>query len=279
MAADAVADRHRRRRRRRRCKQVDHCGAGDLAITTFGEDFIETAIPSEFFADGGSVAFSKFLVTFSEMTVNGADGKVGGEVAGPVVFDLHEAGPAEVAALTGLEARRYEDISVAVGPATDATLGGNAASDDVEFMKAQGFSVFVEGTVSQNDVDKTFAWGFTTNTRYVDCELEDGSLGVVVPPGGAGEWQLTIHGDHLFYDDLASEDAVLRLSAIMAADSNDDDVIDIGELNAVDLTSLPADQYGVGGASDVLSLGDFVGALSRTLVHHTGEGECTAEKR
>ncbi len=38
-------------------------------------------------------------------------------------------------------------------------------------------------------------------------------------------------------------------------------------------------QVGPAAVSDVLSLGDFMAAQSRTLVHHTGEGECTAEKR
>ena len=254
------------------------CGTGDLRITTSGGDFIEAGIPVELFADGGSVTFSSFLVTFSDVTVGGADGSVG-DVAGPVVFDVHQAGPIEVATLTGLQPGPFEDISVAVSPATDDALAGNVDGADLDFMAAQAFSVYVEGAVSQNDVEKSFAWGFTTNTRIVDCAQEDGTPGVVVPTGGQGLWDLTIHGDHLFLDDLASEDAALRLSAVMLADSNDDDVIERGELDAVDLSALPGDQYGVGGASDVLSLGDFMAAQSRTLVHHTGEGECTAEKR
>jgi hypothetical protein len=255
------------------------CGTGDLRITTSGGDFIEAGIPTEFFADGGSVTFSTFLVTFSDIAVSGADGTVGGAVAGPVVFDVHQAGPIEVATLTGLQPGPFEDISVAVSPANDDALAGNVDGADLDFMAAQGFSVYVEGTASQDDVEKSFAWGFSTNTRIVDCALEDGTPGVVVPAGGQGLWDLTIHGDHLFLDDLVSEDAALRLSAIMLADSNADDVIERGELDAVDLSELPTDQYGVGGASDVLSLGDYMAAQSRTLVHHTGEGECTAEKR
>ena len=255
------------------------CGAGELSITTYGEDFIEQGIPAADFADGGAVVFDTFLVSFADLAVDGADGAVGGAVSGPVVFDVHEAGPVEVARFTELPARRYEDITVSVVPATTAAENGNADDEAFAAMTAAGQSVFVSGTMTHDGVDKTFAWGFDTATRYVDCELEDGSLGVIVPSGDVGEWQLTIHGDHLFYDDLASEEAVLRLQAIVAADENDDGAVDLAELDAVDLTALPADQYGTGGAGDVVTLGDFVTALTRTLVHHTGEGECTAQKR
>ncbi len=56
---------------------------------------------------------------------------------------------------------------------------------------------------------KTFAWGFTNGTVYSDCVSEiDGkeAEGFIVANGGNEKVQLTIHGDHFFYDDLASFD-------------------------------------------------------------------------
>jgi hypothetical protein len=254
------------------------CASGDLDITIYGEDFIEAGIPAEVFADGGAVTFDRFLVNVSQLAVKGGDGVEGGAFAGPVVFDVTQAGPTAVTSLSGLEARRYEDISAVVAPAAAATAG-NASADDVALMNDNGHSVFVSGTASFDGEDFTFAWGFDTDTAYVDCALEDESSGVVVPAGAAGEWQLTIHGDHLFYDDLADEGAVLRLAAVAAADADENGDVTLAELAAVDLTTLPPDQYGTGGAGDVNTLADFMGALTRTLVHHTGEGHCTSQVR
>lgn len=254
------------------------CGSGDLAITTYGEDFIEAGIPAEVFADGGAVTFDRFLVNFADLAVRGGDGAEGGSFAGPVVFDLTAPGPAPITTLTGIAARRYEEISAVVAPAVDASAG-TASDDDVALMNEGGHSVFVSGTGTFAGESFTFAWGFGTDTAYVDCALEDESVGVVVPAGAAGEWQLTVHGDHLFYDDLADEGAVLRLAAVAGADADDDGEVTLAELAAVDLTTLPPDQYGTGGAGDVNTLADFIGALTRTLVHHTGEGHCTSEIR
>lgn len=92
--------------------------------------------------------------------------------------------------------------------------------------------------------------------------------------GGTDAVELTIHGDHFFYDDLQAATAKLRAEAIVNADANLDGLVELSELDAVALTSLPANQYGTGGASDVNNLGDFVRFLSRTVGHYRGEGEC-----
>jgi hypothetical protein len=252
------------------------CASGSLDITTWGEDFIESGIPASSFADGGAVTYSRFLVNFADLSVAGGDGATGGTYAGPALFDLHKSGPHAITSLSDLPARRYEDIAVSVVPATGSPAATNVDDDNVALMSDNGYSVFVEGSIDLDGATKTFAWGFDTATRFTDCELEDGTLGVIVPDGSAGEWQLTIHGDHLFYDDLASADAVQRVTAIVGADADDDGAVTTDELAAVDLTTLPADQYGTGGASNVFSLYDFIADLSRTLVHHNGEGHCTA---
>lgn len=255
---------------------LSSCASGSLEVTTWGEDFIEAGIPADSFADSGAVTFTRFLVTFGDVVVAGGDGAAGGTVAGPLVFDLQQPGPHAVATLSDLAARRYEDIEVSVVPTTSKAAAGNVDDDELALMVDGGHSVYVEGDITLDGVAKNFAWGFDTATRFTNCELEDGSLGVIVPDGSAGEWQLTVHGDHLFYDDLASEDAVLRATAMVQADANDDGAVTREELAAVDLTTLPADQYGTGGAANVFTLDAFIADLTRTLVHHTGEGHCTA---
>lgn len=58
-----------------------------------------------------------------------------------------------------------------------------------------------------------------------------------------------------------------------------DGVITLDELAAVQLTSLPLGQYGTGSAGSVHTLKDFVSALSRTVGHFRGEGECVSRAR
>ena len=158
-------------------------------------------------------------------------------------------------------------------------LHQSAGSDDATLMQDQGYSVYVEGTATKGAESFTFAWGFTDATGYADCVDVGGgqeTSGIVVPDGAAVDVQLTIHGDHLFYDDLASEDALLRFDHMAAADADMDGVVTLDELDAVDLATIPTGEgtYGVG-AGDVDTLGEFVRASTRTLGHFNGEGHCT----
>jgi hypothetical protein len=91
---------------------------------------------------------------------------------------------------------------------------------------------------------------------------------------------VTVHGDHLFYDDLASPDALLRFEAMAAADADADGEVTLEELHQVRLASLSSDQgtYGVG-SFDIDDLGAFVRAATQTVGHYDGEGHCVARAR
>jgi hypothetical protein len=92
--------------------------------------------------------------------------------------------------------------------------------------------------------------------------------------------QLTIHGDHPWFDDLQSPEAKMRFRPAADSDRSPmDGVITLDELGATALTSLPLDQYGTGGAGNVKNLRDFVQALIRTIGHYRGEGECAPKAR
>ena len=253
-------------------------GSGSLTVTTYGEDFIEKQIPAatageEGLVDDYTVVYGKFLVALSQVAIEGSDGEQGSVIAGPLVFDLRPAGPHTVARLTGIGARRWERVSVALAPASKATAG-NTGSADVKWMNDNGFSVYVEGTAHKGGRQTTFKWGFRTSTRYSDCFHTGDGSGVVVPSGGSVTMELTIHGDHLLYDDLQSSDPSLRFAAVAGADADADGVVTLEELAGVDLTSLPAAQYGTGGAGEIKNLRQFITALTRTLVHFQGEGHC-----
>ncbi len=248
-------------------------GTGTLEVTTWGEDFIEDEIPATAFADGFRVTFSKFLVNLRDVEVRTADGEIGASLPEARVFDLSETGPFKLATLEGVAAAKYDVVSARLGPASGA-IAGNASADDVARMNAEGYSVFVIGQGSRSSTVVTFTWGFKTDTRFVDCAPESQDQAVVVPTDGRATADLTIHGDHLFYDDLQDADAKLRFEAIARADASADGDVTLGELAAVDLTTLPAGTYGTGSVPNVRTLADFVGALTRTLLHFNGEGEC-----
>lgn len=257
-------------------------GSGDVTFTTYGEDFIEKEIPAEEFADGWTVKYSKFLVTIGELKVADHQGELAAESTGAKVFDVRKQGPVTVASFTSLPASTWDEVSYAIVPAVGAEAG-NASAEDVNLLKANGWSVYVEGTATKGSVTKRFGWGFPLNTLYEHCAHPDLGDGVTVPNGGEETVQLTIHGDHLFFDDLQSSDAKMRFDAFAAADKlgtqGADGEVTLEELAQVDLTELPGGQYGTGGASNVNNLRDFVTALVRTVGHFRGEGECSPRIR
>ena len=93
--------------------------------------------------------------------------------------------------------------------------------------------MLVEGEASRAGVTKRFAWAFSTSTRYTDCKAEvDGRevVGVNVTGGGEDRAEITIHGDHLFYDDLEATTAAVRFDALAQADADGDGVVTLDEL-------------------------------------------------
>ncbi|WP_342377483.1 hypothetical protein NVS55_39240 [Myxococcus stipitatus] len=261
-------------------------GTGTVTFTTYGEDFIEKGIPAAEgdkagFADGWSVTFSKFLVVIGEAKVETHD-EVAARSTQARVFDVHKPGPVLVETFKDLAAREWDHVSYAIAPSATA-VAGNADAADVERMKAEGFSVYIEGVATKGRDTKRFGWGFKTNTLYEHCESPELGAGVTVPKDGEETVQLTIHGDHLFFDDLQSPDAKMRFNAIADADrlgiAGPDGEVTLDELAAVDLTELPSGQYGTGGAGNVHSLRDFVTSLVRTAGHFRGEGECSPKVR
>lgn len=258
-------------------------GKGSVAFTTWGEEFIEEGIPVDSnevtgFVDGWSVKYSKFLITLGEVTVAAHDGRSAGQMTGSKVFDLTLKGPVPVVEFNNISAERWDHVSYAIAPSSESTTG-NAAAADVAMMHSKGYSVYVEATATQGSASKTIKWGFATSTDYQHCEQAESGDGVVVPTGGTDRVQLTIHGDHLYYDDLESADAKIRFQAMADADGNSDGEVTLEELATVNLTSLPLGTYGTGGAGNIKTLRDFVTALTHTLGHFRGEGECKQKVR
>lgn len=254
-------------------------GTGKVTFTTWGEEYIEEQIPAETFADGYSITYEKFLVSIGNITIADDSGAVAANEPGFFLIDHTEPGVKELISFDGLEAKGYSKVSYELNSAAaaDITKIGKVTDADVALMSDSGYMVYVEGTLSKDGESKTFRWGFSEPTLLEDCEGEvDGKTteGVLVTDGGEDVVELTIHGDHPFYDDLQSPDAQVRGQAVFDADADADGEVTQEELAMVQLVDLPADAYGTGGVDNVNELGSFIAFLSRTVGHYRGEGEC-----
>lgn len=260
-------------------------GEGAVSFTTYGEDFIEKEIPEGDVADGWAIRYDRFLVAIGEVRVAVSDAPPAAAMTDSKLFDMKVPGEKLVVSFTSLPAKAYDRVSYEIGPATATTdLGVGVTDADRAFMTSHGYGIYLEAVATKAEVTKRLAWGFSTRTLYDRCRSEEGGReidGVVVTTGLTAAVELTIHGDHFFYDDLRSADAVLRFDAFAAADADADGTITLDELSAVKLAALPRDggPYGTGSATGIHDLRAYVEALSRTVGHFRGEGECLPSAR
>ena len=187
-------------------------GKGTVVITTWGEEYIEDGLPASAFLDEWSVKYSKFLIVYHDVIIADDHGDVVAELDRPLVFDMTKkaVGQPKTLASFELEAKSWPNLSYQVGPISDdAEPGDLALEEDVDRLQADEASIHVEGTAtSPAGEKKTFDWSFSPSTLFDSCHGEqDGKEveGVLVTDGGTQEVELTVHGDHLFYDDLQSE--------------------------------------------------------------------------
>ena len=257
----------------------EDAGSGGVAFTTWGEEYIEQEIPAAAFEDGWRVAFDRFLVVLSDVSVADLDGNVGASMEGSVLVDHKTPGRKPVVTFDGLEAKPWERVSFQIAPVAEDTALEGATEADRQLMLDAGAAVHIEARAAKDGVEKRIDWTFAAPTAYRDCRGDkDGkeTEGVLVTNGGTDAVELTIHGDHFFYDDLQAESAVLRFDAIANADADMDGAVTLEELSAVKLVDLTEGSYGTGSAGDINDLGAFVSALARTLGHFRGEGECVS---
>jgi len=264
------------------CGGDESAGKGSVELTTWGEEYIEQQIPGADFEDGWTIHYAKFLVVIGGIKIADDANVVGAELKGTKLFNHVTPGVKTITTFKNLEAKAWTKVSYQIRPAADDTELAEGATDaDLAMMKMNKYSVYVEADATKGAVKKSYKWGYGVPTAYTECKGDkDGkeTFGVIVTNGGTDQVQLTIHGDHLYYDDLQATNARRRFTALGAADKDMDNVVTQAELTAVKLVDIDAKDgaFGTGAAGDVNDLGAFVRALSRTVGHYRGEGECFA---
>lgn len=247
------------------CGAADE-GKGTLQVEIWGEEYIETGIPASEFADGWGITYDRFLINLGQVTVAEEGGDPTVSVPTFHVWNLHTFQGPELLVEQEAAAGAYGHTAYTLQPATADTVAGNATDADVQAMIAGGFSVLVEGRATKGDVTVAFSWGFTNQTVYDPCHS-----GGALEDGGTASIQLTFHGDHLFYDDAASDQPSLRFEDLALADADADGTLTSAEMQATSILAL--DHYGVG-SLDLDNLWDYVTHMTTTLGHIDGEGHC-----
>jgi len=259
---------------------------GTVTASIWGEEYIQDRIPAaatpeaDGFQNGWEIRYTKFLVSIGDLSVASSAGGEAGRLQAVRVYDLHTlVGPLEIGRMPSLPSRRYDRVSYRIAPVDAQATMANATPADVALMRAGNHSVYVEGQGTRMGTTVRFRWGFGGTVSYTNCHSSETEVGLAVPSGGTARAQITVHGDHLFYDDLQSPEAKLRFDLIARADANRDGEVTLVELAAIDLTTAPMGQYGTGARSDVRNVRDFITSLVATVGHFNGEGHCDERRQ
>lgn len=238
-------------------------GTGTWEVETRGLDTIEHPIPAERFADGCAAAYDTFVLVESDIALVDGDGDTVGGIPGARAWDLTQPGPHEVGSVD-VTATYYDHVQWRLGP-SPAVQGGNPSPDQLQILGEQA-SLVVGGMLTCPGGEVAFSWTFDTDASY-DCAPG----GLTIPAGGSNGTEISLSGEHLFYDGLENADAVLRGEAIVDADADQDGSVTPEELSTVSVANLG---YDVGSQFEVATLYEFIAHLTRTLAHVDGDGNC-----
>jgi hypothetical protein len=235
--------------------------AGTLEARVYGEAFIEDTIPMDVFVDGWSVTFDSFLVSIGGVTAQAGHDTEELTEHGFHVVDLARPsdGAGYVIARFDAPGGTYDHFGYVLAPSASA-INLNADGAEFDALKTSGHSVRVRGTASRPGRSVTFAWGFGLTAVHAHCDVAQDVDGDTVAI------EATIHGDHLFHDDLVAEEPGVAFDLIAA-----DGLVLQPELAATDITGEARYQVG---SFDVDDLWGFVSHQVGTLGHVNGEGHC-----
>lgn len=242
-------------------------GEGTWHYEVYGEAFIEEGIPASAFEDGCAVDYTRFLVTVGGRALQDAEGTVAAAVSGVEVYDLVPG--RQRMATTTAPSGTWQVVTATVASDADVTAGAGADDAAVQAVTDAPASVVATGTLTCGDRSVAFDWAFDEATAYA-CAAPD----LVVTSGAEAVSELTIHGDHLFFDSLEDPDAVLRGLPYVDADDDGDGVLTAAELQAADVVGSGMDR---GSDDAVATLWDYLTGQVRNLGHYDGEGHCDLE--
>ena len=260
---------------------------GAAQIFVEAEDTIPNGLAAgmgpEDIQDGWNVSYDRFLVTIGNFRAARSDATETLSAPDIHILDLKNvpAGGYVVKTWEGVSAVRWDRFGFDLPNASAAAkpLAPTTAAD-AALLVDNGWSVYIEGSIDNGTVKKTFRWGLPAGTAFDDCATEDGLLGFAVPSGGSVPVKPTIHGDHWFFSNITGGAEITKRYAqyIVDADADADGETTLDELKARKaVDAFPPDKYNLSGASIVTAY-DYLLAQARTLGDYQGDGECPTRK-
>jgi len=252
-------------------------------------------------ADGWALTFSRVLVGIGNPGLSGACTEYS-EADYDRVLDVTKLRGQKLGVLHGI-GKCYVRFRVS-SPSSDALLGAGVTEEDKTRMRTPGgdkyvplggIALDVTGSATQGATTKQFHFTFRPRVRYRDCNLAlDGGghaePGVDLASNENVTYDIRIEAEALFRDDDTPSAAALRFAPFAAADTNQDGLVTMEELEQVPIAALRdagpfeagtydfADDGGVVGARSVAiaTLADYVYVvLMPTIARFRGVGFCT----
>jgi hypothetical protein len=246
------------------------CGepaAGTLEVRVYGEEFIEEGIPADELSDGWAVSFDRFLVTVGPVQVAAGHGAAALSESGQRIYDLAlpTMGKGTLVATKMVGGGDYDHVTYEIAPArAGATAGNTLEGDALDSMVRAGEALRVVGSATRAGKTVRFSWGFPGAIEHA-CHVQK------TVDGGTATAEITIHGDHLFHDDLVAAEPDLAFDLIATSDSDGDGTVTQAELTARTIGGQA--RYQVGNF-DVKNLWAFIAHQAGTVGHIDGEGHC-----
>lgn len=253
-------------------------GQGTVQITTWGEESVPEGFPPERGEDGWDLTFDHWLMSVADIRLHDPDDDSRiAEADGSWVIDVTTAeAPVD---LTSFEAPAGERpfFAFAITPPTpDTTVVDGTDAALVDEMIAAGASHYVIGQATKDDVTKTFAWAFDLDVDLTNCRNGiDDTPGLPVTADESVEANITLHADHLLWDQFGTTEADIRFDGPASADADEDGEITVAELDAVDVATVGYEAQGVA----VDTLWEFMRFGLGIAPHLNGRGLCQVRSR
>lgn len=245
------------------------CSQGDadpapLDVRIAGSEGLSAGLPAGALEDGWSIEFDRLLLTTTSAETPWES------AMRPAAYELvTSSGDGSELATLEINTNSNTLVQIAVGPLNQDSEGGNAGDADLELLRSNGWSLYIEGRATRDAQTKSFAWGFALSEVYQcpvgpDFELEE-------PPVA----RVTVRADRLFRTELGVQESLLRFDALAQADDDGDadGTITLEELAGMQLDALSG--YDAGDA-EVDDLSGFIEALASGLVYVDDERPCPA---
>lgn len=197
------------------CDDANLGSTGRVVLTVNGGNEAREGIDATRFADGYAVEYDHALLSVSAFHLRTLSGESAHVQMPARIVDLIPS-PAQIFEAGDIPAQRWDEVGFSSHPPAADAENLNAPAVLVEAMIDGGYSFLQTGRLIGPDGTKIpFELGFPVAIDYFTCTSGDGTYGIVVPPNGAADAEITWHLTHLWFDSFA-EDSAFRAEAIAA---------------------------------------------------------------